>query len=214
MRLTGLVYLQQITNSREPYQHEALFKELCGDTILSRIILVTTMWNEIWLEEGERRERDLIRSWNSLTHSESTTHRFGDGPSGINDYDQLRKDAWKDFIIPLITKHNNRESILLQADFASLQEELCKSPEGEKLWNTLEEVLQARMQVEKRLSVALENDRAQELLQQLQKELGRKPRRKRDIAAKLLKRALPWRRFKIKWYVCLIALYHSCLLCL
>ncbi len=196
VRLTGLVYLQQITNLSEPYQHEALAKELCGDTILSRAILVTTMWHEIEPEEGRRREQDLICLWDARTQSQSTVHRLGDGSTDLNNPDALRKSAW-DFIVPLITKHDDRESIFLQEDFAALQAELCKEKEGKVAWDQLQENLMMRMEIQRKLSQALQQDRAQqEMLRKVEDELRdtlhRVSKWKNKRFAAMIKRAVLW----------------------
>lgn len=196
VRLTGLVYLQQITNPSEPYQHEALAKELCGDTIMSRVIFVTTMWHEIEPEEGRYRERDLTKIWDELTHSQSSVHRLGASSTYLDNSDALRKSAW-DFIIPLITKHDDRESIFLQEDFAALQVGLCKDKEGKAAWDQLQENLIMRMEIQRKLSQALQQNRAQqEVLRKFEEELRdtmhRVAKWKNERFTAMIKQAVLW----------------------
>ncbi|KAF9445710.1 hypothetical protein P691DRAFT_830793 [Macrolepiota fuliginosa MF-IS2] len=192
VKLTGLLYLQQITNTYEPYQHETLFKELCGD--ISRTILMTTMWHEIRQEEGEQREQDLTRCWQALTNSQATAHRLGDEPTSM-DGSGVRREAW-DIIIPLITRHDDHESILFREDLAALQEELCKSQEGKELWSILQDNLVEWMKIQKKWSQALKYEREQGMLREFEEELRdhvhEVVRMKGNGFIDLLRRILSW----------------------
>ena len=63
LKLAGIVYIHRISdkrftgNSRRNFQ---MFRELCGDTSLKNVVLVTNMWGEVSQDVGEARELELI----------------------------------------------------------------------------------------------------------------------------------------------------------
>ncbi|KAG6852993.1 hypothetical protein H0H87_009008, partial [Tephrocybe sp. NHM501043] len=61
-RLAGIIYLHDITQKRlpRPGQYDKVFKLLCGtDNWALKVVLATTMWDEIPIQMGEARETDL-----------------------------------------------------------------------------------------------------------------------------------------------------------
>lgn len=63
--LHGIVYLHRISDPRlqaSAKKNLLIFKKLCGQDALKKVILVTTMWDKVGPEEGEARERELIRT--------------------------------------------------------------------------------------------------------------------------------------------------------
>ncbi|KAL4077638.1 hypothetical protein J3A83DRAFT_1639255 [Scleroderma citrinum] len=70
-RLTGLVYLHRITDTQGRGTLERdrqVFRKLCAAVLLKNIVIVTTMWDKVSVEEGEQREKEL-RSSDSLFKS-------------------------------------------------------------------------------------------------------------------------------------------------
>lgn len=63
MRVTGIVYLYDITQPRalstfgQPFINASTFKQLCGENYLQRIILAATKWDDITLTPDTRRKR-------------------------------------------------------------------------------------------------------------------------------------------------------------
>ena len=54
-----------------------MFQELCGRDNFQNVVLVTTMWNEVSQDEGQRREEELQNDfWHLMIRLGSTTHRF------------------------------------------------------------------------------------------------------------------------------------------
>ena len=54
-----------------------MFKELCGRDNFRNVALVTTMWDEVSEDEGQRHEEELRNDfWQSMIKRGSTTHRF------------------------------------------------------------------------------------------------------------------------------------------
>lgn len=167
--LTGIVYLQQISNSQSPPSRvEFMYKDLCGSGPMCRIILATTMWHETRQEAGERQHKEISRSWNSLTKSESSVHSFSD----VSNPDDQRQKAW-DLILPLIKKHNERDAFLLRQELDEMKNELCKTEDGKKSWALLEEIMETSLQIQRELSRL-------ELTRHLATELKREEKRMED----------------------------------
>jgi len=62
-RFAGTIYIHRISDNRFPGIPAGNFKvfhQLCGDSSLKGVILVTNMWGEISSGVGEARERELI----------------------------------------------------------------------------------------------------------------------------------------------------------
>ncbi|KAJ3559609.1 hypothetical protein NP233_g11224 [Leucocoprinus birnbaumii] len=103
VKLSGLVYLHRIRNDRiaDTISNENLhmFVKLC-DAGISRVILVTTMWQKLTEVEqregvGEDRERELkVNFWKTLVDQDSQVKRLKEGT-----YDE----AWR-IVTPLLDK--------------------------------------------------------------------------------------------------------------
>ncbi|KAJ5942072.1 hypothetical protein N7516_002240, partial [Penicillium verrucosum] len=63
--LNGIIYLHRITDIRmqgSAMKNLFMFKKLCGPDALKNVILATTMWERVGMEDGERREQELERT--------------------------------------------------------------------------------------------------------------------------------------------------------
>ena len=61
-KLSGVVYIHRISDKRFTGiagRNFRMFRELCGDTTLKNVVLVTNMWSEVSLDIGEARENEL-----------------------------------------------------------------------------------------------------------------------------------------------------------
>ena len=78
--LSGLLYFHRISDNRvagTPLRNFHVFKELCGRDNFRNVALVTTMWDEVSEDEGQRHEEELKTDfWQSMIKRGSTTHRF------------------------------------------------------------------------------------------------------------------------------------------
>jgi hypothetical protein len=62
--LNGIIYLHRISDSRmkgSAKKNLLMFEKLCGEDALKKVILVTTMWDKVPLDEAEAREKQLSR---------------------------------------------------------------------------------------------------------------------------------------------------------
>jgi len=61
-KLSGVIYLHRISDFRMggvSKRNFKMFRDLCGETTLKNVVIVTNMWNKVSLEEGEARETQL-----------------------------------------------------------------------------------------------------------------------------------------------------------
>jgi hypothetical protein len=84
--LSGILYLHRITDIRmggSAAKNLQLLRELCGKTFLSRLTLVTTMWDLVRESVGARRERDLMANfWKDLIDNGAHHRRYDGTKSG------------------------------------------------------------------------------------------------------------------------------------
>lgn len=62
VKLSGILYLHRISDFRVGGVNRRnfnMFRKLCGDETLKNVLLVTTMWSNVDLNTGERREEEL-----------------------------------------------------------------------------------------------------------------------------------------------------------
>ena len=62
--LAGVLYFHRISDFKMggiSTRNFKMFRNLCGDTTLQNVVIVTNMWGEVSIEVGEAREAELIR---------------------------------------------------------------------------------------------------------------------------------------------------------
>jgi hypothetical protein len=65
IQLSGVIYIHRISDFRMggiSRRNFSMFRQLCGESSLKNIILVTNMWSEVSIEVGEAREAELRES--------------------------------------------------------------------------------------------------------------------------------------------------------
>ena len=86
-KLTGVIYLHRISDirmSNSSYKNLRMFRSLCGSNNLSHVILATTMWDKVTLQEGVAREEELLsenKFWGQMKAAGSIVKRY-DGTAG------------------------------------------------------------------------------------------------------------------------------------
>ncbi|KAF9450910.1 hypothetical protein P691DRAFT_725161 [Macrolepiota fuliginosa MF-IS2] len=134
IKLSGLVYLHRITDNRltEPLENLRMFRELCGDITMTQVILVSTMWEELVVDEGASREKDLEELfWKPLIDKGSRLDRLLAGDP---------KEAWR-IVNQLIRRNDARGIERMQEDLKELEETLQESYAGRTLQNSLQKAL-------------------------------------------------------------------------
>lgn len=79
--LHGIIYLHRIIDVRmqgSAKKNLLMFKKLCGDDALRKVVLATTMWDKVAHHEAEAREQQLVDTpefWGFMVSKGSTVHR-------------------------------------------------------------------------------------------------------------------------------------------
>ncbi|KAL4887203.1 P-loop containing nucleoside triphosphate hydrolase protein [Aspergillus karnatakaensis] len=81
--LKGIIYLHRITDTRMPgsaRKNLLMFRHLCGEEALQRVVPVTTMWDKLHLNvnEAARREQELVNTpdpWKQMVEMGSFCRR-------------------------------------------------------------------------------------------------------------------------------------------
>lgn len=78
--LSGIIYLHRIIDNRmdgPSLKNLRMMKQLCGTDSLRNVVLATTMWEKVAIEEGLRREAQLKQEyWNDLIGGGATAARI------------------------------------------------------------------------------------------------------------------------------------------
>lgn len=82
--LTGIIYLHRMIDPRlggKALQNLKMFKRLCGDEALSKVVLATTFWGHVNATVGLNRENELRQSefWGTMIQKGSKVLRQDDG---------------------------------------------------------------------------------------------------------------------------------------
>jgi hypothetical protein len=82
--LTGIIYLHRIMDPRlggKALQNLKMFKSLCGDEALSKVVLATTFWSHVNATVGTNRENELEKSefWGQMIRKGSKVLRQDNG---------------------------------------------------------------------------------------------------------------------------------------
>ncbi|KAF5359402.1 hypothetical protein D9756_003396 [Leucocoprinus leucothites] len=135
VKLSGLIYLHRITDNRmagSPYRNLRMFGNLCGDLTMSRVVLVTTMWDRVGTMDGNRREGELKEQfWRVLIEK-------GSGVDRLKTSDQ--RDAWR-IVNGLIERSKERDRVLLQEELVDLKRRLNETEAGKTLYDSLQTLL-------------------------------------------------------------------------
>jgi hypothetical protein len=84
-RLSGVIFMHPISDLRRitgsTTRNLRMFKKLCGEQAYQSIVLATSMWSKVTIEEGERREGILIETdeyWGLMCKNGSKVFRYAD----------------------------------------------------------------------------------------------------------------------------------------
>ncbi|KAG6814070.1 hypothetical protein H0H92_003117 [Tricholoma furcatifolium] len=162
MKLAGVVYLHEISQPRmmgAPRRNLEMFRELCGEKAIRNVVLVTTKWEEVSVEMGERRERQLRENyWKHMLELGSQMLRF-----------QTQHDtasAWE--IVNRILDDVSVDALQIQEEMVDLQRILPETAAGRALRATLKELLAAQEQMSAKLKEqgAEEDERLRQTFQE------------------------------------------------
>ena len=178
VRLACLLYFHPITDNRMAGSHLknfVIFKQLCGEEY-STIVLTTTMWDEVDLEIGEQREKELRENyWKPMIDRGSTVKRFLSTPASV--FDLLRGRV------------NEIQSLRLQEEVRALGIKLRETGAGRTLAIQLEELVPKQQKLlgsirDDLLDPKLTPDRLERLMQDYQ-EVSRRLQRVTEDTGRL-----------------------------
>ena len=148
-----------------------LFKSLVGESFMKNVLLTTTHWSRVTLEEGERREQELRDSenfWKGLLGSGATLTRYeGDRQSGFELLYQIV--PYKPRVLDIQHEIVNQRKNLVETSAGQAIKEELRRMQGKH-----EEDMKI-MEDEFREALAAGDDEVKDALE----------REKRDIAAKI-----------------------------
>ena len=126
--------------SRTPLKNLAIFKDLCGESNMKNIVLVTTMWDLEDLSVGLKREEELRSTyWKDMIQLGSHTSRFwGTHASAWEIIDHLN----------LNDPRQTRQPLQIQREMVDQRKQLQETVAGKSLFRFLtaefEKVLERR----------------------------------------------------------------------
>ncbi|KAG6335341.1 hypothetical protein ID866_3752 [Astraeus odoratus] len=149
--LSAVLYFHRISDNRmagTPLKNLRVFEKLCGKKAMSRVILVTTMWDEVEKEIGEERLAELKRSyWKAMISRGSVPFK----------YENSSKSA-KKLLRDLVDEKRKQDRVLLQQEISVLKMELRETDAGQELCSRLEQLAERRLEVLQRLRTERERE--------------------------------------------------------
>ncbi|KAK1223854.1 hypothetical protein PQX77_013250 [Marasmius sp. AFHP31] len=139
-QLSGIIYLHRITDVRmggTAARNFRLFRKLCGEESLRNVVIVTNRWEEVDLNRGEAREREL------MTEEQFFKPALDEGAQMVrhNNTPQVARSILSHLIqnkpIPLriqvevVDEHKNFEETEAGVEFNGVLEELKKKHQEE-----------------------------------------------------------------------------------
>ena len=127
--------MHRITDNRmagSPYRYLKVFGALCGDKAIEKVMLVTTMWDRVDQETGERRECELVtRFWAKCLKRHAGHDRF----------DNADSSAWR-IIQYFVYREALRQTLLLQEELVDLKKHINEITAGRMLYDELLELFE------------------------------------------------------------------------
>ncbi|KAF5359523.1 hypothetical protein D9756_003493 [Leucocoprinus leucothites] len=167
VKLSGLVYLHRITDNRmagSPFKNLRMFGELCGDLMMTRVVLVTTMWEKVSQQVGIGREKELKdQFWKHLIVKGSNVDRLETANS---------EAAWR-VVQKLVERQLEKEVseiVLLQEELVEQGIKLNETGAGKVLYTDIQKQLAEQKEAMASLLAQLDKSRDPDLTRQLKKE--------------------------------------------
>lgn len=150
VNLNAILFFHRIVDNRMPnatQSHIRRFEELVGKEGAPRkILLVTTMWDEVDYHTGFSRETQLKRDF---------WKRFIDGGSRVCQFHQTRESAW-DVLSPLVSGTVDGVPLPSTLDSA-IRNEPGGEIDADQALNVMEQIYQEQQRLLERLQTIVEN---------------------------------------------------------
>ncbi|KAL0948459.1 hypothetical protein HGRIS_011032 [Hohenbuehelia grisea] len=151
-KLTAILYLHRISDNRmagTPLGYLKAFEKLCGQNALRNIAIITTMWDEVDPETGEKRIEELRdKYWNVFVSQGAKIKRHDQGSEA---------SAWKTIDAVLQAANKQYSDHLLQ-ELAGLKKQLSKQDPGHRLYTRVETLVMTQQEILLKIRGAMEND--------------------------------------------------------
>ncbi|KAI6017896.1 P-loop containing nucleoside triphosphate hydrolase protein [Pisolithus marmoratus] len=155
--LSAILYFHRISDNRmagTPLKNLRVFEKLCGKNAMSKITLVTTMWDEVEPDVGDERLKELRSSyWKTMISRGSTTFKC-DNARGSTAFESEDARGPPINLLRQIVRRKKEEELLgeaegkvqLQEEISSMKLELQQTAAGQQLCSRLEDLAQRRME--------------------------------------------------------------------
>ena len=121
-----------------PLTNLGCFQKLCGSRAMSRIILTTTMWDDVDEEIGEQRLAELEQTnWRVMIAHGSTIFRYRNTSESAR---ELLEEA------TMTLSDEERRHILLQQEIRDLKEKLQETTVGQSVYSHLNQLVASRLE--------------------------------------------------------------------
>ncbi|KAL2867705.1 P-loop containing nucleoside triphosphate hydrolase protein [Aspergillus lucknowensis] len=175
--LHGIIYLHRITDIRmqgSAKKNLIMFRQLCGQDALKKVILVTTMWDKVPAAEGARREKELIDTpefWGWMLGKGSSCHRHNNTEASARS------------IVARLSNHKAPITTDLQRQLVDEHKSLDQTSAGRELQGELlkekEKWARERREIEEQMKAAIK---------QRDREAEQMMREERDRYTKMIKK--------------------------
>jgi hypothetical protein len=175
--LHGIIYLHRITDIRmqgSAKKNLMMFRQLCGQDALKKVILVTTMWDKVPADEGARREAELINTpefWGWMLGKGSSCHRHNNTEASVRS------------IVARLANHKAPITTDLQRQLVDEKKSLDQTSAGRELQGELlkekEKWARERREIEEQMKAAMK---------QRDREAEQMMREERDRYTKMIKK--------------------------
>ena len=162
MKLTGIIYLHEISQARmfeTARKNFDMIRNLYGDEVLRNVVLGTTGWDEVTLETGQRCEQELRNTqWREMLQWGWVIMRVDTDPSSV----------WE--IVNHILKNDRVQYARIQEELLELRRVIPETEAGRTLLYTLED-LRKRLLDEERAANIGDGHLRQKELEEIQKQV-------------------------------------------
>lgn len=143
--LSAILYFYRISDNRVPSTTPMKilrdFQKLCGGNDMSRVALVTTMWDEEEDDVGEEKLKELEETyWKMMILRGSTTFKY------LN-----TQDSAMQLLRSIVRRTVEREELRLREGISSMKSELWETTAGRELCSRLEELEARRKEILRRI---------------------------------------------------------------
>ncbi|KIM82899.1 hypothetical protein PILCRDRAFT_820193 [Piloderma croceum F 1598] len=183
--LTTILYLHDITSSRmkgSTLKNLRIFGTLCGQKAMPNVILVTTKWKNITIEEGVQRETELEADfWKDMINAGCVTARF----------EGTYESAWS-IIGSLRGKH--QATVLLPSEIVDSNLRLNETQAGIALNKELQQLIKSQKETARMLQGLAKNKESGLAVQELDKQQAKIEAKIEQTEDQLRKMTIPFTR--------------------